>query len=526
MIKKIIRILYTLSYLKTRQVVYQIYYRLKKIIVKNYTPFKKTDDLAFPKRKPIIVPYNSNSYLEVLSFEFLNLKKEFHQKIDWNFAEYGKLWNYNLQYLDYINQEKISINEINYLLEDFTNAIKSGILVMEPYPVSLRLVNLVKYLMRTNQKDSKINQLINHHSAFLSKNLEYHLLANHLLENTFSLIVSSIYLNDKELFKHSQKIVIKQLDEQLLLDGGHYEQSPMYHCILLIRLLDTINIINSIEQNLFDNDFLDFLKIKASNMLGYLKAITFRNGDIPMVNDASPGIAFSTFTIFSYAEQLNIPIKNISLSQSGYRKYANSKFEIFADYGNILPSFQPGHAHSDHFNIIVYTNSNPFIVDTGTSTYQNNERRRIERSTFSHNTVSYQNMNQSDIWGAFRVGKRAKISNLKEAKYQIEASHDGYKNIGILHNRKIEYESNIIVSDSIIGNSNKSFLAFYHLHPDVIVLNVGNDFVSTNLGKLEFFNQTKWSIEEYKYALGFNLLTTAKLIKVEFLNKLTTVISA
>ena len=34
----------------------------------------------------------------------------------------------------------------------------------------------------------------------------------------------------------------QQLEEQILPDGAHYEQSPMYHCILLDRLLDAINI--------------------------------------------------------------------------------------------------------------------------------------------------------------------------------------------------------------------------------------------------------------------------------------------
>ena len=39
------------------------------------------------------------------------------------------------------------------------------------------------------------------------------------------------------------KILSKELNEQILEDGGHFELSPMYHSIILEDLLDIINIL-------------------------------------------------------------------------------------------------------------------------------------------------------------------------------------------------------------------------------------------------------------------------------------------
>ena len=118
-----------------------------------------------------------------------------------------------------------------------------------------------------------------------------------VLENAFALMVSSAYLGDLNLFEKSKKILIAQLNEQILEDGGHFEQSPMYHSILLTRLLDVINIIESIECTFIDEKLKEFLRQKAAQMLSWLNNTTFNNGDIPLTNDSSANIALSHIEI-------------------------------------------------------------------------------------------------------------------------------------------------------------------------------------------------------------------------------------
>ena len=69
------------------------------------------------------------------------------------------------------------------------------------------------------------------------------MLGNHLLENAFSLLFGAYYFQDEKLYTKSYDLLISELNEQVLKDGAHFELSPMYHQIILSRLLDSIQLI-------------------------------------------------------------------------------------------------------------------------------------------------------------------------------------------------------------------------------------------------------------------------------------------
>lgn len=511
------RLFYTIRYLKLIQVVFQIRLRIKRIFPTKSYNLERGYNGVLPRRLEIDFPNNNTSFFKFWKFSFLNLTKEFTVEVDWNYNDYGKLWNYNLQYLDYLNQSDINKENAEIIINSISDNIAIGSLKMEPYPASLRIVNLAKYAMKHDVKNTQIDNIIEHHTSYLLENLEFHLLANHLLENALAILIGSAYLNNDLWFKTANKLVAEQLDEQLLTDGAHYEQSSMYHCIILTRILDSINILENIENSFEKFECINRLRSDAAKMQAYLKAIVFINGDIPFVNDAAPEIAIEPMKIFSYAQKLGIQNAEIVPGESGYRKFTNLDFELFADYGDLLPSYQPGHAHSDTFNIIVYQKGKPFLVEMGTSTYQNNERRKLERSSFAHNTVVVNNKNQSDVWGAFRVGKRAHVMGLTETSNSIEAFHNGYSNLGIIHKRKIEIGERIIsIEDTVTTKSKIESVALFHLHPDLKIIEVTNSKLVTNLGVLTFYNSHSFSITSYEYSLGFNLTKEAKLIMVKF----------
>ena len=92
--------------------------------------------------------------------------------------------------------------------------------------------------------NEKLYKIVSEDAQRLSKNLEYHLLGNHLLENGFALWFAAHFFDNAYYFKLSKRIIIKQLDEQILKDGGHFELSPMYHQLMLYRVLDCIKLAN------------------------------------------------------------------------------------------------------------------------------------------------------------------------------------------------------------------------------------------------------------------------------------------
>ena len=54
----------------------------------------------------------------------------------------------------------------------------------------------------------------------------------------------------------------------------------------------------------------------------------------------------------------------------------------------------------------------PLLVDTGTSTYAPGPVRDYERSTAAHNTVEVDGANSTEVWGAFRAARRARVGKV------------------------------------------------------------------------------------------------------------------
>lgn len=500
--KKLIRLFNTVKYLKIKQINFRLFYfvrfRVRKIIGFKSEFFKESNSnyLKF------IESCNSYSLYSHNEFTFLNLSKKFDSDIDWNYNEYGKLWTYNLTYFEYL-KDKSDLSLIYNFIENI-EYINDG---LEPFPISLRGISWIKFLTFNNIKDKKIDDNLYAQYDILLDNLEYHLLGNHLLENGFSLLFGAYYFEDEKLYITAKEILMAELKEQVLNDGAHFELTPMYHQIMLFRVLDCINLV---QNNHFKNqELLEFLKAKAAFMLGWLEVITFKNGDIPLLNDSANGIAPKTKELFEYASRLDIATKDIRLKESGYRKYSNEYYECVVDIGHIGPDYIPGHAHSDTFNFVVQKNNKAFIVDTGLSTYETNERRTKERSTVSHNTVEINNKDQSEVWGGFRVANRAKIILLNESQNTIEATHDGYKKENIFHTRKWIFEDDKIIVEDIL-NKEANAIARIHFHPDVTKEEILESIVADS--KIEFIS--------YKYAPEFNKLVDALAIEIKFIQNL------
>ena len=510
---KFIRLFNTVKYLKPTQVYYRLYYfarpRIRNIYGFQY-PLAVSSKSVTLTLQPSIASYAS---VNNKTFGFLNLSHTFENGIDWNYAKYGKLWTYNLTYFDFLQQEGMTKESGLKLIYDFIEKADSHKDAMEPFPIALRGINWVKFLSSHHIKDQKIDDSLYAQYKILMDNLEYHLLGNHLLENGFSLLFGAYYFQDEKLHDKAKEILVAELNEQILDDGAHFELSPMYHQIMLLRVLDCINLV---QNNKFrDQELLKFLKNKASLMLGWLDNMTYKSGDIPLLNDSANGIAPRSQELFEYASGLDVEVEKTKLKASGYRKVINDNYEAIVDIGNIGPDYIPGHAHSDTFNFVVQVNDKPFIVDTGLSTYETNNRRTVERSTLSHNTVEINEKDQSEVWGGFRVANRAKIVKISEYDNTIEATHDGYKKDNIFHTRSWKFkEDRIIISDSL--NKAAKAVARLHFHPDVTEEMI-REHITINHEPL---TNHESRITNYQYAPEFNKEIDAKVLEIEFKKEL------
>ena len=225
-------------------------------------------------------------------FRFLNTTRQVNTPADWNRQEWGKLWLYNLHYFDMLRQPDLPDVVGNCWIARWIAENPPGIgNGWEPYTLSLRIVNWIKWQLSGHVLDSQALNSLAVQVRFLTQLVERHLLANHYLANAKALVFAGMFFSGTEAQQwlvDGCEIYREQLPEQILPDGGHFERSPMYHSIILEDLLDLVNI----QSPLFLTDHI-------TRMFRWLTVMTGPDGEIALFNDAANGIALAPSQLFN-----------------------------------------------------------------------------------------------------------------------------------------------------------------------------------------------------------------------------------
>lgn len=506
-------LIHTLRHLRLRQVCYQVRYRLQK---PKYAECLMNRDVV---RCELVEWVEKWACCDGDSMDFINIRDVFK---GWDDRSNGMLWAYNLNYMDWLNQPNMPYEIGARWIDDFIHKLPSNSVGQDPYPIALRAINWIKFITKywgdipAVKRTEWCNSLYSQYRLLIKK-LEYHLMGNHLLEDVFSLFIGAIFFADAKMYRRAERLLRQELDEQILQDGAHYEQSVMYHLILLDRLLDCHNFaVNNIR---FENQsqINDFLRQKAELMLGHLDAVRYDDGSFPMFNDAALGIAPTVSAIFDYAKRLNIGWKRIALSDSGYRRLQNGCFEATVDVGNVMATYQPGHTHADTLNYELRINGNAFVVDTGISTYNKTERRQYERSSMAHNVVTIGGRDSSEVWGSFRVGRRAEISIFEDSGKSVKASHNGYSGLGNVK-RRFEIADTMFVVEDILESGIEA-VSWIHFAPNIEV-DVFENKLTTKLADIVVIGANKIEIIENTISEEYNKFKSIKVAKLYFTSNL------
>ena len=480
MLSTILRYLNTIKYLELKQIYLRIFFKIYFPNLNLNNKFKKNEVSV----KNTFFLEKKNSF-DNNKFTFLNVSKDYNKSIQWKYHNVSKLWSYNLHYFDYININKkiLSNDVVIILIKDWIkNNISRRDIGWDSYPLSLRIINWIKWNLTNDVFPYKIDESLYIQSRWLNQRIEYFLQGNHLSTNAKALIFSGLYFSTKESNKWLYKgirILSKELDKQILNDGGHFELSTMYQLIVLEDFIDILNIIKIYKYD--DQIIINKLVKKIIKMTLWSVAMQHPDGKISFFNDAAFNIAQDLSLIKKYIEKLNIPIslenndlvKLNYLYESGYVTIKNNDLYVIIDVAQIGSKIQPGHAHADSLAFEMSIAADRFIVNSGTSTYDENKIREFQRSTSAHSTVTINNQNSSDVWKSFRVAKRANVSeisiNNNGSRQSVEASHDGYEQIK--HTRYWICEKNyILINDKITGKFNGAIARLY-LHPDIKIIN-------------------------------------------------------
>ncbi len=519
------------------------------------TVLARTQSLRVPRGEWHIPVARGASMLRQTQFRFLNQTHSLLAQDGWNDAALEKLWLYNLHYFDDLNAQGAAERyewHCELIMRWIAENPPSKGNGWEPYPTSLRIVNWVKWLAKGNPAVPGMLEILTMQAAWLAGRLERHLLGNHLFANAKALVFAGLYFEGPQAaswLDTGLKIITNELPEQVLADGGNFERSPMYHAIFLEDVLDLINVVNCWSGLEVDN-----WRETAGRMLAWLAAMTHPDGEIALFNDAAFGVAPSLAELMVYAKRLGVAISPqyldhcssdlitlrstdveskkskkmpalLHLSASGYVRLQKQDALALLDVAPIGPDYLPGHAHADTLSFELSVFGQRVVVNGGTSRYGVGPERLRERGTAAHSTVEVAGQNSSEVWGGFRVARRAYPFDLQlqdqAERLLVACSHDGYKRLSgaPVHRREWVLDTGCLqVADTVRGGDH-SAVARYIVHPGVKVTAAYNNIWELTLASGHnlrvFVEEGKGRLEPASYAPEFGIVFPTQCLAVE-----------
>lgn len=421
--------------------------------------------------------------------KFINQAQTIGWMPDWDNPGLQKLWQYNLHYFDWLwgfsgeGFDSARAVVLNWLA---CHPLEKGRVGWEPYPTALRLMNWCAFFFGAHREktlaDKKFAQAlwagIWLQTEWLAGHLESHLLGNHLLEDVGALAFVGGCFDGRDAERWREvglALLSEQLAEQVLSDGLHFELSPMYHSRLVYLLLTLYN--TGCEE------IQAIVKPVLGPTLDALGRMVHADGQIALLNDSAFGIINTPGTLFDYGRRQSAwdrmgadrDVGTWALPDAGYYGYRGEDGSyIICDTGRMGPDYIPGHAHADIFTFELSLRGQRVIVDSGVHDYEVSEMRKYCRSTHAHNTLEINGIDQSEMWGAFRIARRGRPRDVNwkptPKGFELTAWHDGYRRLSgaPVHHRFFTYLNGgfLGVIDRVSASCAVTCRSFLHLHPN------------------------------------------------------------
>jgi hypothetical protein len=301
-----------------------------------------------------------------------------------------------------------------------------------PYPLSTRVGNWIAALtLEPELVSPELSSSLWRQLLRLERNVEDDVLGNHVIRNARALVLGGAAFGAAELTRRGIELLRRELPEQILRDGGHYERSPAYHLVVLRDLLE----VQAASPHSWLADAIE-------RMRAFAAALVRPDGAPALFNDGTVD-----------APRLELPDAQDGLAvfdETGFVVVRDGPLWLAFRCGPAAPPFLPAHAHADALALQLWWNRREVLADPGTFTYEPGADRDRLRSTQAHSTVSVDGRDQFRLWGAFRAGPLPKVALRYAREHALEASVvlPGR----IRHVRRIEWEGNEVeIHDRLEG---------------------------------------------------------------------------
>ena len=316
-----------------------------------------------------------------------------------------------------------------------------------PYTISTRACNWIAAATLEPELIPVVRDSLWRQLAHLAQNVEDDILGNHVIRNARALVLGGTAFGDARLHGSGIALLERELPEQVLPDGGHYERSPAYHLLVLRDLLE-ISKATSVPG----------LGTTIDRMRGFSAGVARPDGRPALFNDGGLDIAPLL--------ELPPPVEGLALfPDTGYAVIRTPRIWLAFDCGVPSPPFLPAHAHADALSFQLWVDGSPVVVDPGTYTYEPGADRDWFRGTRAHSTVAVDG-DQFELWGAFRSGPLPQVELLEATETELVAAVTGPT--GVRHVRRLRLgDGELVVEDRLEGEGRRTIESSLQFAPGV-----------------------------------------------------------
>ena len=299
--------------------------------------------------------------------------------------------------------------------------------------------------------------------------------------------------NGERWLEQGMNLLLRELDKQILPDGGHISRNPSVH----VSIWADLSILKSllIERKYPVPEELDYA---VDNMTPMVRLFQHRDGRLALFNGACEESSRAMEALLAGSETHRRAITEAPYS--GYQKLEKGRTSIIIDTG---PPPKPGFSQKAHAGCLSFemsTGHHRLIVNCGSTALHGPEWQSASRATAAHSTATLADKSSARFLSRpltlNLVGPRVKDGpqqvlverNENQDGIWLTASHDGYsKRFGLIHERRLFLNANgedlrgedLLISPDTVDDRTWiwgrddmlqtaiPFSVRFHLHPDV-----------------------------------------------------------
>jgi len=472
-------------------------------------------------------------------YEFLHQEHTMPGPVDWRLAAWpgvAHLWRFHLHYHEFLLDlaaEGLATGRVDRLQKAWAvvldwiehNRLDDPRVLQDawhPYCISRRLPVWI-HLWLASPPDAECRQRILTsmlwQARYLQRHLEWDVRGNHLLENLRAMVLIAGFLAGPEADRWLSKastLLERELAEQILPHGEHFERSPMYHAQMVEAVLDVRDAVAGLDGALANR-----CHQTAAKMAHFLHTILHPDGHIPLLGDScldqripsELNRSTPALTPTSTARQLG-----------DYWVYRHRDDFLLFDAGPVGPAHLPAHAHADLLSLEASIHGRRLFVDSGVYNYADDPMRRYCRPSAAHNVLQIDGHAQCDLWSRFRMGYRGWPSPLVTGHAAdfawARATHNAYRRLGVpVVGRWLACRPGgpWFCVDWAQGRATHELTAWLHLHPEVTVRQVADAQFQLLLGdtplRLQWLTPGLATLAESWYCPQLGLRQKASVIR-------------